>query len=561
MRSTHRLCALALSGVMALSCMPLYASAAGAVPAQENCVAIQEMAAGIGDRLGCTLGLTAPRLQAVSTLYGSADTGNKSTLKQLLKKTSGPGDQNIYYYNEEGIRTAYPDGVEVEVEPVQYTGEAVLTLEGSVDDSKIDSSHAVVQIVAGDGYYPEELILHADKLDGAWENGSYHYTLSEGDIEWYTGDYPLRVFNSSREWSVFGGDGNGCYTFTLQVSGIVYDGREVEPATFPVQVYIWGRDASDRVAEFNASPSAAAEPGSSGAARNWQTQWTWVGDDRTGEPILCDNQTDDFFVTWPKWCDASGITAEDVTVTLYNDYGASYQLQAENAYGETQYEVFSSEGETQVAVTFQHWAYTPVFTTMTIEIDGGLGLRASKTYPIDSVYAYIVQQGGGGVTVDGTVTAYSYYGLKDVEDVTQLIDPATYTLSVEQNGATRYYAEDAAGKGYLTEDKAQAKVYDASGAADCNQRLIENTVWVTTRLGQTEEKLVDGQAVRLSKVYSSGMGDLDVAIRNGVAAADGYILENVRREMWSWQDRFLSGYTPDRAEPTGFPYVSFPYGY
>lgn len=178
-------------------------------------------------------------------------------------------------------------------------------------------------------------------------------------------------------------------------SGLTYDGKVVAPVTFPVQIYIWGRDASDRVADFNASPSATAEQRESGVEQTNAVQWTWVGDDHTGDPILCDNLTDNFFVTWPK------------------------------------------------------------------------------------------------------------------------------------------------GR-------------DASGAEECNQRLICNTAWVTTRVGQT---------IVLSKSYSTGMGDLKVAIRNGVETVDGYILEDIRREMWSWQDRFLSGYTPDKAEPTGLPYVSFPYGF
>lgn len=131
-KRSRQICTLALSAAVALSCAPLSALAAGAAPAQEeNCAVVQQAVSGVWDRLCQALGLSAPPIRASSTLYGSADTGNKSTLKQLLKKTSGPGDQNIYYYNEDGVRVTYPDGVEIQVAPgsLRLTAHAALVLQ------------------------------------------------------------------------------------------------------------------------------------------------------------------------------------------------------------------------------------------------------------------------------------------------------------------------------------------------------------------------------------------------------------------------------------------------
>ena len=164
--------------------------------------------------------------------------------------------------------------------------------------------------------------------------------------------------------------------------------------------------------------------------------------------------------------------------------------------------MFSGEGETQIALTFQHPAFTPVYTSLTIEVDNG-DVSASNTYDIDSVYTYMIQQGGGGVTVDGTITAYSFYGYENLSDVSQVSGGATYTLYTNLNGTTVYYAEDETGVAYLTENDDEAMVFDAAGEKDCNVQLILNTLYVTTRVDQTETKTVDGQEITFTKYYNT----------------------------------------------------------
>ncbi len=202
------------------------------------------------------------------------------------------------------------------------------------------------------------------------------------------------------------------------------------PAVFQVPVYILGRTGTALAPTIEGLIPVNALP--SGVNQSGDVQWIWVGDTSAdflggeAKPVLCDNRQDDFFITWPEGTDASGLTANDVTITLRNQHGVSYQLKSEGEH--IQYAVFSSTEEAQVAVTFQHAAFTPVFTTMTIAVDGG-GLTASKTYDIASVNAYMVQQGGGGITVDGTVTAYSYYGYEGLS-VGNAVQ-ATYVLKAE----------------------------------------------------------------------------------------------------------------------------------
>lgn len=525
-----------------------------------------------------------PTLSVSSTIFGSGDTGGKTTLKKILLTAEGPGDQTIRYSDPEtGERLDYPVNNEdgslftVEQPPVSYTGSAVLSLEGeTLDDSKIDSSNAVVKLLPGDGYYTDELVLNATALEGSWENGTLEYTLEAGDLEWNTGDYQLPDDNSGREWSILGGDGNGCYVFNFEVSGITYDGQTVNAAVFQVPVYIWGRTGTDLAPMIEDLEPKDNLP--SGVSQSDEIQWTWVGDTSGdflgGEavPVLCDGLQDDFFITWPEGTDASALTAADITVTLNSQYGVSYQLKSEGEH--IQYAVFSSENETQVAVTFRHAAFTPVFTTMTIEVNGA-GLTASETFDIASVYAYMVQQGGGGITVDGTVTAYSYYGYEGLSEANA--EQATYLLSTVVDDATMYYAEDENGSGYLSEAVEKtttgfmgeeriefsapddAMVFDAMGEEDCDVQFIVNTLYVKTRLDKTEVKLIDGEEVTFNKTYNSG----SITNYDGASLAPGYIhtMGFSPNQQWAWSQYYGSGWAPElNVIPTELPYTSFPFG-
>ena len=100
-----------------------------------------------------------------------------------------------------------------------------------------------------------------------------------------------------------------------------------------------------------------------------------------------------------------------VSATLYSQYGDIKKL------GTDDYTVFSSAEETQIAVTYVHWPMTPVYAALQIDI-AWTSLEASHTFDIKSVYVNEVQQGKGGVTQDGTVTAWSFYSTASAKSMT-----------------------------------------------------------------------------------------------------------------------------------------------
>lgn len=523
---------------------------------------------------------SAVTLTATSDILGLGDTGNKTSLKQDLIYTEGPGDINLYYYDENGDRVIYDDeeNVDVAVEPVSYTGSAVFDISdgADIDDSLIDTSNATVSLIDGNGYYADEFVLNADTLDGTWENGEYVYTLSEGDLEWNTWGYDTSTdYNSGREWSIMGGDGNGVYNFTFQVSGITYDGEEVPATTFPVSVYIYGRSCTDLVEGVEYVPNEVDEDYTSGITPTDEVQWNWTTDNADSvaadEPYLNDNYSDYFSIIWPEGTDASDITADDVTVTLKSKYGDELTLQPENDYGEQEYAVIANDDETEVVVTYQQWAFVPVYSTMEITVNDG-DLTATNTYDIASVAAYLVQTGGGGVAVDHTDTCYNYYGVLGMT-----LDNAAnteYTLSTDIDGTTYYYAEDEDGNAYLSPEVVEdgewgetASAPDDAWTGDATEKYnidVEgNVVFVETRTENTQDLEVDGQTYTFTENVNASV-DISDMIANGATLDDGYNLSGTGVAKWAWTQRYQSGWTTSTAQPTSLPYVEgeeYGYGY
>lgn len=506
-----------------------------------------------------------PVLNVTSDILGLADTGNKTTLKVDLIKTSGPGDTNLYYYNEAGERVIYENQEElcIHLEPVQYTGSAILDL-GDVDNSKIDSSNAVVEIAEGSGYYADEYILNATTLDGEWVDGKYTYTLSEGDIEFNTWGYDTSAdYNSNREWSIMGGDGNGVYAINLEVSGIKYDGVEIPAAQFRINVYCYGRTVTDLALSTEFVPNTYDTSYNSGVAAGEDVKWVWLSDNfdalMDDKPYMNDLYTDYFSIVWPEGSDGSAVTAENVTVTLSSLYGEEYVLSTMTAYGEEEYAVFASGNETVVAVTYQQWAFAPVYSTLTIEATNG-DLTASESFDICSVAANMVQTGGGGVEIDRTVTCYNFYGVTGMtkENATN----TAYTLSTSVDGVTHYYAEDASGKAYLTKEASEAWVGDC--AEYYNVDVRGNVVFVQSREITTEDRTVDGVTYTFTHNAPRSMYvNISEMVANGATLLPGYNLSGTTATKWAWTMRYQAGWTVGSAKPEGMPYVEgyYPYGY
>lgn len=492
------------------------------------------------------------KITVTSSIVGLADTNNKSTLKETVYKSTGPGDTNIYYYDESGNRVAYPEGTEIAGEEVTYSGEATIQLTSTetIDDSKIDSSDAVISLVDGDGYYTDELVLKATTLDNQWDDGQTTYTLSEGDLEWSLGDYIVSDSNSGKEWSAFGGDGNGVYTFNLQVSGLKYDGQEVDAQTFKIQVYIYGRDATDMAEQYNDLEDIVATEGSSGKTPSNTIQWTWEGSG--DKPNLADNNSDNFYITWTKNNGIADLTNDDVSITLTSEYGDSLTLSDDD------YQVFNHDNETQIALIYRNWASIPVYTEMTISVKTDDD-TISQTYDIVSVYVNMVQSGGGATTIDGTVTAYSYYGIANLDSVNQVMNNAIYTL-VSDDG--QYYVENKDGTSYLTSDESSATIFDASGEDETNQALIGNVAVITSRVNQTTTKTIDNSEITFTKKYNtSNINKSYQEMREaGLEAADGYVFpeDSSGSSMWAWQAKFQYGWTLTTPKPTSIPTYTLP---
>lgn len=525
-----------------------------------------------------------PQLKVTSDILGLADTGNKSTLKQTLISTGGPGDTALYYYNEEGKRVKYEDQSEThEMDPVKYQGKAVLDLGDDVDDSLIDSSKATVKLVDGNGYYADELIFNgANTLNGTWKDGKLTYTLPEtGAFEWNNWDYYDGAnedeidTNSGREWSMMGGDGNGVYFFNLEVSGILYNGQEIPEAKIPVAVYIYGRSSADLGLGTEFVENTYDSGYTSGLAQGEDVQWKWHSDNAEAyEPFMNDKYSDYFSIVWPAGTNASDITADDVTVTLRSAYGDEYVLSTETDYGEHEYAVLANGSETEVVVTYQQWAYVPVYSTMEITVDNGT-LQASKTFDISSVGTYLVQTGGGGKTVDHTVTAYNHYGIGGM--TLENAADTTYTLSVKMDdGSVKYYAEDANGNGYLadavetpnpwgsgTTSSAPDEAWKGDATEKYHIAVRGNVVYAESRDDNTEVKTVDGKEITFTQNVNVVKSDAEILAGEGTYLEPGYNQVNTGADKWAWTFRYQSGWTTASAKPDSLPYVegAYPYGY
>jgi len=552
----------------------------------------------------------AQQLEIKSDILGLCDTGNKTTLKKDLVYTHGPGDIHIYHYDENGKRVVYENEKEqcVHLDPVRYKGSAVLSL-GEVDDRLIDASNAKVELVDGNGYYADEFILKANRLTGEWKEGQYVYCLKEGDLEFNTWGYDTSTdYNSGREWSIMGGDGNGVYDFTFKVSGIKYDGREVSAQTFPVAVYCYGRTCTDLALKTQFVENTYDEAYQSGVNPNDVIQWKWhtEGEQSAADkPYMNDLYTDYFTVVWPKGTDSSHIGLSDVTVKLSSPYGDVYILSAETPYGEHEYAVINGVAETTVCVLYQQWASVPVYNTLTVEIQSGKEL-IRKSYEISSVAATMTQTGGGGVDVDHTVTCYNYHGIGNMNEETSL--NKYYTLSTEIDGETYYYAEDAQGKGYLSKGvtqkgrnmggfghnalsgmgpaggpgngapggmigrgpraQAPADAWQGDGTDIYHLAVLGNVVFVESRMDTpqetvtTEIKEVDSKKIAFKRNISTNMS-ATAMLERGATLEPGYNMARGGAHQWAWTKRYQAGWTKLSPQPTSLPYVdgAFPYGY
>lgn len=381
-----------------------------------------------------------------------------------------------------------------------------LTDGGTPDPALIDISNAYVQLDEGDGYYPEDFQFNGAALGGEFANGTLTYHLHDGDLNWVN-DPSYEVKLGGMEWSAQGGDGNGLYTFNLSVRGIIYNGKELAPGHFRAKVYIYGREFSQdnatwgvatinklkftepRKATLTNTPDVEKEP-----------VWTWTDNAGYGKPILCDfpqedyDATDNFYISWPEGVDASALTADDITITLTGKYTNIYpedqytltpntgmrKLDNGEQMPDGEYSIFSDESTTQIAVNMIYWAYAPVYTTMTISVNGdkvnGYDGTLENSWDIASVYTYRVQTGGGS-NQDGTVTCQSIYGVENIKSIRidELANVSgAYSYSYSKDGNKAWLIENSDGSFTVTTNEAEATVYD-----DTDPQLLGHVLYST----------------------------------------------------------------------------------
>jgi enterochelin esterase-like enzyme len=501
-------------------------------------------------------------LEVISNdLFGTADTEGFSTLKKYTDSAlTVPGDK------------------------VSYTGQAVLALTAkdgtAIDPAKIDISGAYVTLDAGDGYSVEDLIFSGASNLTLSKDGQLIYTLNEGDLEWNNYGYPVE--EGGLEWSCIGGNGNGEYYFNLSVHGVKYDGKDADSISFRAEVYIYGREFSSQSSPNGSSTTSwgaggyndlelpVAKEETLGATNtSGDPEWTWVGDDTAGKPILCDTKTDNFYITWPEGLDASGLTEDDVVITLRSQYGDEYvltpttgtRLIEENGVEipNGEFNVFSSAGETQISINLVVWAATPVYNTMTIEVKtdkvsslarAALDSTISKTYDVASVYTHMVQLGGGLDLSGKTVTCVSVFGIDGIENLTleDVYTPVQYYYAVTNGergpkAKELYFLIDNGDKTYtVTTDKSEATFYPADTSS--NTQLLGHTIFTTDINGDdggsinveyNGETLCFTRKVNYGNAAATNLLDPKAA---GLEASAGYILTDNGtyddHQRWAW---------------------------
>ncbi|MBR2288394.1 MAG: hypothetical protein IJ865_09115 [Clostridia bacterium] len=484
-----------------------------------------------------------PTVHVESTLFGTADTEGFSTLKAFTdKELTVPG------------------------KPVTYTGEAVIQVafeDGTpVDDAKIDLTDAKVAITDGDAYYAEDFILNAASLEGEMKDGQIVYTLQSGDVEWNQYGYP--VAEGGLEWSAIGGNGNGEYALNFEVSGIKYEGQALAPATFRTLYSIYGREFTAKASPRNPAGSVWGAGGYDNivipeAAKAELTEtvpvenapvFTWVG---AGDlPVLCDDQTDNFYITWPEGVDASHLTDADVTLTLKSAYGDERVLvpntglttfeQNGLSIPNGEYTVYADAHTTQISVNLQLWAAAPVYTKLSIQVGGEISAEA--TFDVASVYTHMVQTGGGLDLQGKTVTVVCLYGIDGIENLTvsDVFQDVTYRYTYREGQGPQakelYFLVDDGNGGFtVTENKEDATVYPSEAS---NVQLLGHNIFTTDASGSVEVEF-GGETYTFTKAMSYGNAagsGLKNPAQAALKAAPGYVLTQKGsyddHQRWGW---------------------------
>jgi hypothetical protein len=523
---------------------------------------------------------------ALAFIFGLAACGNSNTETTVPETESSYSqkafvsvESDLYGWGDTDGGTCIPRESDNDVTYDSNTS-AVMTISladgGTPDPALIDTSNAYVQLDEGDGYYTEDLEFNGTALDAEFENGTLTYHLQDGDLNWVN-DSSYEVALGGLEWSAQGGDGNGHYIFNLSVCGITYDGEELAPGHFRAEVYIYGREFSKDedtwgVATINKLKFSEIEKKELADVPTVDKEpvWTWVDQAGFGKPVLCDypqedyDATDEFYISWPSGVDASALTADDITITLTGTYTDIFPedqyvlvpntgmvtLDNGEQMPDGDYSVFADSDTTQIAVNMIYWAYTPVYTTMTVSVNTdkveGYEGTLEKTYDIASVYTYRVQTGGGS-NQDGTVTCQSIFGVENIYDIT-IDDLAAvsgeYSYSRSKDGDKAWLIENEDGTFTVTKEESEATVYP-----DTDPKLLGHVLYNTQHEVKVE---YNGAEVTFKMNPTCTVRKADLATI-ALVAKDGYALSQAvggwgDHMNWPWLNFLNQGWRESDSE-------------
>lgn len=391
-----------------------------------------------------------------------------------------------------------------------------LTMDG-LDDAKIDSSHAVVTLIPGDGYTLKDYAgtFPDTALGTVWSEGRHSYTVSKID-------------GMFMGW---GGNGNGEFNINLGVVGLRYSGLPLSDGLIRVHIYSYSRTFSIETY----------------GSLIYDTQPLWASTADGGVPVLCDPYPDCLTATWPIGFDASKLTAEDFVLTMKGTYSIDDLVLKP---GED-YTVSYANNQTAITITYQYWPNFPVYTTLRVDVKlDNLKWDAEKYHPeaagishdyeIASVYAYYVMSGGQTGPQNWT-----FYGI-ELDSFQDVFHAPNYTLSITDSaGKTQFYAEDSSGTAYFTGSAEEAKTFE-----DLRPEIAyvkDNTATFVRQYDATDKMTVGGKSYTMNRNYETAETLLQNAAygrANGVTAAPGYTIGETwsMHERWPWQVFIGIGY-------------------
>ena len=192
-----------------------------------------------------------------------------------------------------------------------------------------------------------------------------------------------------------------------------------------------------------------------------------------------------------------------------------------------------------------YWPMAPVYNTMTIEVNtdkvDGCNGEVSQTYDIATVYANMVQA-GGGLDISTTVTAVNVYGIGNIEElsVDDVFAPVTYYYSYSEGEGREaqevyFLIDNGDGTYTVTENKDEATVFDSE---ETNVQLLGHNIFTTDNAGTVDAEY-DGTSYTFSRNFNFGHAAAsNLIVSESMEPAAGYVMTAKGsyddHQRWGW---------------------------